>query len=544
MQNSKVIGQQQVSGEEAEEERAAATRKALIISVSNYSTNLQPLSFCKNDGEEMYELLKSLGYQIPDNNKLVGYVKFDTMREAIYDFFDNAKTKADDTLIFYYSGHGIPAPDGDMCFASSEINPDDPYRRGFSSYELTRLMQGSVSLRVVTILDCCYSGAAKISKGHEDDAAKIGTAAIEHKARMLQEQQQQGEGKCLLAASQAAQEAYGLKQQEHSIFTYYLLEGLRGNDKSVDVNGNITPYSLGSYIYRAILNLPAKKRPKQKPITKVEASGDIILASYPNLSRLPSSSSSTSSEFNRSSNTSGAIIGPASTSTTSPSPPPTPSAPPASSYSTEKEEEDEEKRRKREEEEKQHYQHQQPIPPEESDNKQQRQQQPKQQTLFTKPKILIPIIAAIAGIIVTVVVLGSGILMHPSSSSLPPPPLQQQHAPILTPSSPSLPPPLITNQPGIINHPPTANNQSVTTSMNKPIDIVLTANDLDPKDNLTAAIVSKPLQGSIGELNPNTGVITYTPNSGFTGTDAFTFKVNDGKTDSSKVGTIRITVNK
>jgi hypothetical protein len=188
---------------ELTEEAKAATRKALIVSVSNYSTNLQPLSFCKNDGEEMCELLKSLGYEISDNNKLIGYVKFDTMREAIYDFFDNANSKADDTLVFYYSGHGIPATDGDMCLASSEINPDDPYRRGFSSNELTRLMQGNVSLRVVTILDCCYSGAAKISKGHEDDAAKIGTAAIENKARMLQDQQQ-GEGKCLLAASQAA----------------------------------------------------------------------------------------------------------------------------------------------------------------------------------------------------------------------------------------------------------------------------------------------------------------------------------------------------
>jgi hypothetical protein len=52
-------------------------------------------------------------------------------------------------------------------------------------------------LRVVTILDCYYSGAAEVSKGHEDDAAKIGTAAIQDKARILQEQQQQGEGKCL-----------------------------------------------------------------------------------------------------------------------------------------------------------------------------------------------------------------------------------------------------------------------------------------------------------------------------------------------------------
>jgi hypothetical protein len=266
------------------EEAITGTRKALIISVSNYSnSDLQALDFCKNDGEEMYELLKSLGYEILDNHKLVGQVEFDTMREAIYDFFDNAHTKAEDTIVFYYSGHGVPAPDGDMCLASSEINPDDPYRRGFSSYELTRLIQNSVSIRIVTILDCCYSGAAKVSKGLEDAAAKIGSVVLENKARMLQ---QQGEGKCLLAASQAAQEAFGLKEQDHSIFTYYLLEGLRENEKSVDVNGNVTPYSLGSYIYRTIMNLPPKRRPKQKPITKVEASGDIILAHYSKFAKM------------------------------------------------------------------------------------------------------------------------------------------------------------------------------------------------------------------------------------------------------------------
>ena len=91
--------------------------------------------------KSLSELLTSLGYEILDSHRLIGYIRFDQMREAIYDFFDNASTQADETLVFYFSGHGIPAPDGDMCLASSEINPDDPYRRGFSSYELTRLMQ-------------------------------------------------------------------------------------------------------------------------------------------------------------------------------------------------------------------------------------------------------------------------------------------------------------------------------------------------------------------------------------------------------------------
>ena len=62
-------------------------KKALIIAISEYNDKmLTPLEFCKNDGEKMYELLRSLGYEISDNHKLIGYVEFDRMKDAIYDF--------------------------------------------------------------------------------------------------------------------------------------------------------------------------------------------------------------------------------------------------------------------------------------------------------------------------------------------------------------------------------------------------------------------------------------------------------------------------
>src|ERR1051326_1210326 len=184
-------------------------RKALVISISNYeNNNLHSLDFCDNDGEEMYQLLRSLGYQISDDYKLIGKVKYESMRESIMDFFTDPDITAEDTLLFYYSGHAVPDIDGDTYLASSELNPNAPYKKGFSFYELTKMMQRSISIRIVTILDCCYSGSAKLSKGHEDDAAKLGTAAIDDKSTILH----QGEGKCLLAACQAAQEAYALKE--------------------------------------------------------------------------------------------------------------------------------------------------------------------------------------------------------------------------------------------------------------------------------------------------------------------------------------------
>ena len=65
----------------------------------------------------------------------------------------------------------------------------------------------------------------------------------------------------------------------HSIFTYYFIQGLNGNEDSVDIYGNVTPDSLGKYVFDKV----TAKLPRQKPITKTEISGHIILAHYPNL---------------------------------------------------------------------------------------------------------------------------------------------------------------------------------------------------------------------------------------------------------------------
>ncbi|MFZ0511760.1 MAG: caspase family protein, partial [Candidatus Nitrosopolaris sp.] len=253
-----------------------AQRKALIVGISEY-TSLQKLDFCKNDGTEVYEVLSSLGYEISDENKLVGEAKGERVRDAIYDFFDDKRNNFDDTLLFYYSGHGVPGADGEMYLASSDTDPDKPYRRGFSFEELRKRMENTIATKVVVILDCCYSGSAKISKGHEEDAAKIGRLIIEQKSRRLPE----GQGKYILSSSQSHQEAYALTTGEHSIFTYYLLEGLRGNTESIDSEGNVTPQSLGNYVIRAIMSLPPDERPRQRPVIKAEESGNVILASYP-----------------------------------------------------------------------------------------------------------------------------------------------------------------------------------------------------------------------------------------------------------------------
>jgi hypothetical protein len=91
---------------------------------------------------------------------------------------------------------------------------------------------------------------------------------------------------------------------------------------------------------------------------------------------------------------------------------------------------------------------------------------------------------------------------------------------------------------------PTANNASVTTNMNTPIDMTLSGSDANPNANLSAAIVTNPSQGKLSEINQTTGVATYTPQPNYVGNDSFTFKVNDGKSDSRNVGTVSINISR
>jgi len=75
---------------------------------------------------------------------------------------------------------------------------------------------------------------------------------------------------------------------------------------------------------------------------------------------------------------------------------------------------------------------------------------------------------------------------------------------------------------------PTAGNQSVTVLHNQAKGITLTGSD-PQGSNLTYATVSQPTHGGLIGTLPN---VAYAPDTGYSGTDQFTFRVNDGEFDS------------
>ena len=88
-----------------------------------------------------------------------------------------------------------------------------------------------------------------------------------------------------------------------------------------------------------------------------------------------------------------------------------------------------------------------------------------------------------------------------------------------------------------VNDAPVATARSLSTTPGTAVAVTLAGTDAE-NSALTYVVVTQPANGSLSGTAPN---LTYTPSSGFTGNDSFTYRVNDGALNSSVV-TVAINV--
>jgi hypothetical protein len=103
-----------------------------------------------------------------------------------------------------------------------------------------------------------------------------------------------------------------------------------------------------------------------------------------------------------------------------------------------------------------------------------------------------------------------------------------------------------------VNDKPTATAVNTSTSQDVAKAVTLTGHDVEDC-NLTFTITANPAHGGLGAIsnnsctagspNTDTASITYTPDSGYTGGDSFTYKVTDTGSLDSTDATVTVTVN-
>lgn len=94
------------------------------------------------------------------------------------------------------------------------------------------------------------------------------------------------------------------------------------------------------------------------------------------------------------------------------------------------------------------------------------------------------------------------------------------------------------------NSPPVADDQSVSTDQGSQLDITLTGDDdEDPPGTLAFYISSLPIHGGLsGDSGSSLSMLKYTPETGFTGQDSFSFVILDSAGALSNEATVTITV--
>ena len=247
---------------------------AVIIGINNYP-NVRQLKYAVNDANALYKHLVSYT-KIPPENVLLLLnedAKLTKLRSTLGTYLKNMAAK-EDMVIIYFAGHGateknVTSPDGDgleKYLLPYDVNPEDLYATALPMEEISRIFTRIQSERLIFIADSCYSGASGgRTIGLTGVRSNISDGFLDRIAT--------GKGKIILTASGANEVSEENDKLRHGVFTYFLLEGLKGY-ADTDSDGLITVDEVYRYLTKQV---PKATNNAQHPIKKGSIEGQFVL---------------------------------------------------------------------------------------------------------------------------------------------------------------------------------------------------------------------------------------------------------------------------
>ena len=224
-------------------------KKALLVGINDYPVN--PLYCCVNDVISLGTVIETHGNGAPNFEVKIekNTATQSSLRKQINELFAGDC----DIALFYFSGHGHINSTGGYI-----VTPDSTkYNEGVGlDYVMSVANNSKIKNRVI-ILDCCFSGAIGDLK-FSNACSQDGISVIK-------------EGTTILTACRNIETA--AEVNGHGIFTNLLIEALRGG--AADINGNITPGNIYSYIDKALGAW------EQRPVFKTNTTSFVSLREVP-----------------------------------------------------------------------------------------------------------------------------------------------------------------------------------------------------------------------------------------------------------------------
>ncbi|MFC9328437.1 FxSxx-COOH system tetratricopeptide repeat protein [Kitasatospora sp. NPDC057015] len=239
-------------------------RRALVIANEHYQEGFTGLPGATADASALYEVLSAPeigGYEV----EILRDATALDCRIAIQRFF--AAAGPHDLLLLHLSCHGRKDRRNRLHFVASDTRADVLEATSVSAEFVTDQMESARSRRIVTLLDCCYSGA--VTKGLRT-RGELQLVDIEADF--------QGQAQYIITSSTALQYSHegdwvSRREAEPSVFTAAVVEGLRTGAADLDGDGRVSADDLFAFVQQRVRETVAG----QTPTRLVTASGAALV---------------------------------------------------------------------------------------------------------------------------------------------------------------------------------------------------------------------------------------------------------------------------
>ena len=215
---------------------------AVIIAVADYqyfpAQTGGDLRYTDDDARKFYQFLcaKSGGNIPPQNIQLL--INKRATKAAILNAITKvfARAKADDRIIFYFSGHGLPG------YLIPNDGLSDDIKTFLSFKELKRRLRFSPAKTKLCFIDACNANSIKLGT-HQNSKTEA--------AQKVSAKKDKNSNVVIMVSSQSYQYSQENMQLKQGVFSYYLINGLKGKaDKNKDRTISIA--ELHQYVYKNV----------------------------------------------------------------------------------------------------------------------------------------------------------------------------------------------------------------------------------------------------------------------------------------------------
>ncbi len=230
---------------------------AVAIGVSQYENQtIPPLKYPDNDAFGMYSFWKSPGGGSLDDEHSEVLVDDAATKAMVTTTLRTvfSKAKNNDLAIFFFSGHGLKGS-----FLTTDYDGDNI--RLYHS-EINKILAECSAKNKLVIADACHSGSYIASKGGPNKQP-----TQENKQLFFAELNKVQPGIAYLLSSQSDEESLEVSTLHNSVFTYFVLRGLKG-EANQNNDSTITLQELFDYVHLNVTDYARKLGKVQTPVIK------------------------------------------------------------------------------------------------------------------------------------------------------------------------------------------------------------------------------------------------------------------------------------